>query len=151
MKNICVICVGKIKTICWKEAFNHYLKQASRWRSIECIEVRDGNEDMRLIQEKNNILAKICPSDDLIGLHETGKCMNSREFASWLQHHDETNPRRAVFIVGGPYGLDNALKDQCSLLLSLSPMTFPHELARVLLMEQIFRAESIIHKLPYHH
>ena len=103
-----------------------------------------------MAREEGFLRHLIAPKSCLVALHETGAAMDSREFAAFLRDLDE-NARRPVFVVGGPFGLSPALLADCRSLLSLSPMTFPHELARVMLLEQLFRAETILRRFPYHH
>lgn len=150
-----IICVGKLKAGYWQEACAHYSKLLRPLRSIEITEIRDG--DARLAQAARNgqegerILAALAPQDWPIVMHETGRLLNSREFAAILRECDEKRLRRPTFILGGPYGLATPVLQRAAMQLSLSPMTWPHELARVLLLEQLYRAETILRNSPYHH
>lgn len=152
-KALKIICVGKLKASYWKEATEHYLHQLSRWRKIEYIEVRDGDSSQdtqkRILHEGKNIKAALANGDLPCTLDERGRQMNSREFAAFIAQCDMREPRKIAFIIGGPYGLDKAIS-QTGCQIALSAMTWPHELARVLLLEQLFRAESILHNFPYH-
>lgn len=155
MKKAVIICVGKIKTPYWQKACGHYLTRLSSWRKIVCLETRDSAAALppaaRLKEESCRILACLQPSCLAIALHEQGDQMNSRQFAAFLRHCDEKLMQTPCFIIGGPFGLDKAVLDACARRLSLSAMTWPHELARALLLEQIYRAESILRGAPYHH
>lgn len=145
--------MGKLKTPYWKDAAEHYLRQLSRWRKIEYIEVKDGESSLdmrkRIAQEGKSIKAALANGDLPCALDEAGRQMNSREFAAFIAQCDMREPGKMAFIIGGPYGLDRAIT-QAGRLIGLSAMTWPHELARVLLLEQLFRAESILHNFPYH-
>jgi len=155
MKKAAIICVGKLKTKYWQDACNHYLKQLRPWRFLECTEVRDSATslapDIRVIQESKRILAEIAPGDLPVALHERGKQLTSHEFAAFLRNCDEKVIKRPTFIIGGPFGLGKTVLDSCAASISLSPMTWTHEMARVLLLEQLYRAESILRRYPYHH
>lgn len=124
-------------------------------RPIDCLEIRDASSslpaDARKLQESQYILQQVTGKDLLIGLHEKGAIMTSPEFAAFLRNLDEKDQRRINFIIGGPFGLSAPLLEKCACKISLSAMTWPHELARVLLLEQIFRAECILRNYPYHH
>lgn len=150
-----IICVGKIKTEYWQQACAHYLRLLKPMRVIELTEARDGDARLapvaRARQESDRLLACIAPNDWTIALHENGRLCNSLEFAELLRECDERRLKRPTFLIGGPFGLDDKLLQATALRLSLSPMTWPHELARVLLLEQIYRAETILRNGPYHH
>lgn len=152
-KALKIICVGKLKQTFCRDACDHYLRLAGKWRAVECVEVRDGGADpaTRMAAEARNILAQTGPRDLLVALHEEGRQFTSPQFAAFLQKMDESEQRRLAFIVGGPFGLEPQLLARCAMRISLSAMTWPHELARALLLEQIFRAECILRNSPYHH
>ena len=99
--------------------------------------------------EANLIIKKIPAYYSIIVLDETGKQHSSIEFSKLLQKH-MIESQNICFIIGGAYGLDNLLKDQAKMMLSFSKMTIPHQFAKIFLLEQIYRAESIIKGHPYH-
>ena len=101
--------------------------------------------------EGRRLLEALGPQDVPLVLDERGITMTSPQLAQLLQKIDNNAMGRACFIIGGAYGLDEAVRQRAWKLVSLSSMTFPHELARVLLLEQLYRAECIIRKVPYHH
>lgn len=150
-----IICVGKLKTGYWQQACEHYLRLLKPVRPVEIVEVRDGDArlapEARPGQEGGRILAQLAPNDWPIALHETGRMLTSREFAALLGECDMERLKRPAFIIGGPFGLAEDVLRAAGMRLSLSPMTWPHELARVLLTEQLYRAESILRNRPYHH
>ncbi|MDR3362620.1 MAG: 23S rRNA (pseudouridine(1915)-N(3))-methyltransferase RlmH [Desulfovibrio sp.] len=154
-KPLRLICVGKLKTPFWKDAAAHYIKRIRFQRPLQCVEVRDGDAPLappqRITLEGRKILELLPPQEIALALDEQGQPVTSRQFAHLLQKLDNGAQGRVCFVVGGAYGLDNAVRERAARLISLSPMTLPHELARVLLLEQIYRAECILRNSPYHH
>lgn len=154
-KPLRLICIGKIKTEHWKQACGHYLKHAARWRGIEVVELRDSDaslpEKTRIRAEGEKILAMLNEKDLAIALDENGENMSSRAFADFLHLWADQSGKKANFIIGGPFGLSEQVLARCPQKISLSRMTWPHELARALLLEQIFRADCILNNFPYHH
>jgi 23S rRNA (pseudouridine1915-N3)-methyltransferase len=117
-----------------------YLK---RLPGLQVLELRDGG----MAREAEAIRAALRPDEQLVVLTEEGQGFDSVAFAARLQG---SGSQRLAFVIGGADGLDPALKASASWQLSLSPMTFPHELARLLLLEQLYRAQSIQQGGPYH-
>lgn len=150
-----LLSVGKLKIPFWKDAAAHYSRRINRWRRLECVEVRDGDpalpQDKRNELEGRRLLEALGPQDVPLVLDERGITLTSPELARLLQELDDRGMGRACFIIGGAYGLDEAVRRRAWKLVRLSSMTFPHELARVLLLEQLYRAECILRKVPYHH
>ncbi|MDE6157064.1 MAG: 23S rRNA (pseudouridine(1915)-N(3))-methyltransferase RlmH [Muribaculaceae bacterium] len=101
--------------------------------------------------EGERFLAEIAPGDWVVLLDERGKQYTSRRFAEMIARKAVELPRNLVFVVGGPYGFSKAVYDRADAMLSLSDMTFPHELVRLFFVEQIYRAGTIIRGEPYHH
>lgn len=154
-KPLRLISVGRLKTPFWKDAAAHYLARITRWRRLECTEVRDGDAalppDRRNALEGRHILEALTPQDVPLVLDERGCSLTSPQLAALLRQLDQEARGRACFIVGGAWGLDEAVRGRAYRLISLSAMTLPHELARVVLLEQLYRAECILRKVPYHH
>ena len=154
-KPLRILCVGKIKTPFWKDAAAHYAGRIARWRPLDQTDVRDGDAalpvEQRTALEGNRLLESLQAQDVPIVLDERGSTFTSPELAQCLRQLDDSGRGRPCFIVGGAYGLDDAVRRRAWKCLSLSAMTFPHELARVLLLEQIYRAECILRNVPYHH
>lgn len=150
-----ILCVGKIKTAFWKAAAEHYGQRIRRWRPLEVSEVRDGDASLpvprRNEQEGKRLLEALSPQDIPLILDERGASLTSPQFASLLQDLDRQAAGRPCFIIGGPFGLDDRIRAAGRRTLGLGPMTLPHELARVLLLEQLYRAECIARNIPYHH
>ena len=154
-KPLRILCVGKIKTAFWKAAAEHYGQRIRRWRPLDVTEVRDGDASLpvprRNEQEGKRLLEALTPQDIPLILDERGASLTSPQFASLLQDLDRQAAGRPCFIIGGPFGLDDRIRAAGRRTLCLGPMTLPHELARVLLLEQLYRAECIARNIPYHH
>jgi len=135
-----LLAVGKVKKEWLREGLAVYLK---RLPELEILELKDSTPD----REGEQILASLKPSDRLIALTEEGKTYSSVAFAELLSQADSNS---LVFAIGSAEGLSPALKQQATHLLSLSPMTFPHEVARLLLVEQLYRAKTILQGSQYH-
>lgn len=138
----------------WKQAIEHYSKRISHTARIDLIEVKDAApklpKNTGTEQEGERILKHIKPSDVLICLDETGKSMSSEQLATHLgQLYD--SGKTPCFCIGGAYGHSAEVRKRANLLLSMGAMTFPHELAKVILFEQIYRTETILAGTGYHH
>lgn len=148
------LCVGKLKSPFWKEAAAHYLMRLGQWRSLEMTETKDGAAALppaqRKAEEARRLLGALQSRDVPLALDERGLRLTSPRLAALLRDLDEGRGR-PCFVVGGPWGLDAAVLDSAHAVLRLSDMTLPHELARVLLLEQLYRAECILRNAPYHH
>lgn len=97
------------------------------------------------------LLSQIQSSDMVVVLDEKGKEFTSREFAGWMEKQMATGRKRLVFVIGGPYGFSQAMYDRADSKVSLSRMTFNHEMVRLFFAEQIYRAMTILRGEPYHH
>ncbi len=155
LKSLRIIAVGRLKTPFWKAAAEHYTQRIQRW--IACMEtiIRDGDPALPIVDrnscESKGILAAITPLDIPIGLDEHGNQFSSRQFSVFLDQLLENTSRRPCFIIGGAFGFDPAVQRIAAHTLALGKLTLPHELARVVLLEQIYRAELLLHHIPYHH
>lgn len=152
-KPLRLISVGKLKKSFWKDAAAHYESRLGRWRRLESIQVREavGPPQSRNRLEGRKILESLSPGDIALVLDERGEGISSAGLAAILRKTDQERPGILCFIIGGAYGLDDAVHASAHRLLRLSDMTLPHELARVFLLEQIYRAECILRNIPYHH
>ena len=147
-----LITVGKIKEKYLKDAILEYTKRISKYTKLEIIELQDydyDNKQIVLEKEKENIIKHINPIDYVITMQIEGKNISSEDFADKIDKVFVTNPN-IVFIIGGSYGLHDDIKKISNFSLSFSKMTFPHQLFRVLLLEQIYRAYKIINNESYH-
>ena len=147
-----LITVGKIKEKYLKDAILEYTKRISKYTKLEIIELQDydyDNKQIVLEKEKENIIKHINSRDYVITMQIEGKNISSEDFAYKIDKVCVTNPN-IVFIIGGSYGLHDDIKKISNFSLSFSKMTFPHQLFRVLLLEQIYRAYKIINNESYH-
>ena len=154
MYRLKIISVGKTKKSYYLEAIAHYSKMLTPVVRIDLCNVKDcphaeGAERKRLESERN--LEKVGPKDMLIALHETGNQYTSRDFAAFLRPLLENPVGECCFVIGGALGLSPELLARAHTLLSLSSMTMPHELAQVVLYEQLFRATTIMANRTYHY
>ena len=102
-------------------------------------------------QEGEIILKKVAPSDILVLLDETGMCYSSVEFSVFLQQQMVRGNKQLVFLIGGAYGFSQDVYKRKNYLISLSAMTFSHQMVRLIFLEQLYRAASILKNEPYHH
>ena len=147
-----IICVGKIKEKFFKEAIEEYKKRLSKYTKLQIIEVEDVNlPNETLIKQKESELIEknINDKDYVITLEIEGNEVNSIELSKKIQELEQTNPN-ITFIIGGSYGLDEKIKQRSNYKLSFSKLTFPHQLFRVILLEQIYRAYKIKNNESYH-
>ena len=146
-----IICSGKIKENYLKDAIVEYSKRISKYDKLEIIELPDYDYDLKktLQKEKENILKNINLKDYNILLDLNGKSYTSLELAYKLDKVRITNSN-ITFIIGGSYGVDDGIKKIVNERISFSKLTFPHQLFRVILLEQIYRCFKIINHEEYH-
>lgn len=154
-KPLRIVAVGRLRTRHWVEAAAHYLERLKHWRTVHMHLVKDGDASLPMVErnalEGQRLLAALAPNDHVICLDECGKHMTSQAFSAFLQRRSEDANKVPCFVVGGAFGLSPAIREAAHETISLGPMTLPHELARVLLLEQLYRAEAIVRRVPYHH
>ncbi|GAA0561378.1 23S rRNA (pseudouridine(1915)-N(3))-methyltransferase RlmH [Chitinophaga japonensis] len=102
-------------------------------------------------QEARMLLELLQPQDYLVALDEHGKMMTTLEFAGFLQQRTNAGTRQLILLIGGAFGLDASILQRAQYKLSLSPLTFPHQLVRLIMTEQLYRAYSVLHNEKYHH
>lgn len=155
MSKIVFIWVGKLKESFSKDGCAHYWKKLSRFFKLEEAVVKDGPSKLptteRNKKEGEGILGKVKKGDVLIILDEHGERLTSRELAKRLRKWVDAPNQRPVFVIGGPFGLSDEVKQAARHAIRLSDMTLPHELARLVLLEQLYRAGTIHKNMPYHH
>lgn len=147
-----IITVGSIKEKYLKDAIEEYSKRISKYNKLEIIEVKDEGlvePQKSIILEEEKINKYITERDYIVTLEIEGKQFTSEEFAEKINNIMIENSN-LVFIIGGSYGLSQKIKDKAKIHLSFSKMTFPHQLFRVLLLEQIYRAYKINNNESYH-
>ncbi len=154
---IVIIAVGKTSTGYVACGVEEFLKRANRYVPTELLVIPDVksskalSEDAQKQQEGRSIISALQPGDIVSLLDERGKELTSREFSSMIERRMVQGIKRLVFIIGGPYGFSNEVYERADSKLSLSRMTFTHEMVRLFFMEQIYRAMTIMRGEPYHH
>lgn len=155
--NVELLTIGKTKSKFVAEGLEEYLKRLKRYLPYFIMELPDVKNAGRLSKEEQKetegilILSKLSPSDHVVLLDERGKQYTSVEFADKIQGILATGKKRLVMIIGGPYGFSKPVYDRADELLSLSKMTFNHEMVRLFITEQLYRAMTILRGEPYHH
>ncbi len=147
-----IIAIGNIKEKYLKEAIAEYQKRLKKYTNLEIIELKDEGyveEQKAIALEGEKIKRHISEKDYLITLEIEGQQLDSVEFSKKIEKIQIENSN-IVFIIGGSYGLSKEVKDMSKLHLSVSKMTFPHQLFRLILLEQIYRAYKIINNESYH-
>ena len=144
-----IITVGKIKEKYFIDAIEEYKKRITKYSKLEIIELSDFNYDKEktLFEEGKNILSKITDKDFVITMEIEGKKMDSIELSSFI---DKNISRNITFVIGGSYGLSKEVKERSDYKLSFSDLTFPHQLFRIIFLEQIYRSFRIINNESYH-
>ena len=148
-----VIAVGKIKEKYFTDAILEYEKRLNALCDLNLIEVKEVNTNdinKNKLEEAKNILAKVDDNDYVITLEVKGVALDSLKLADFIKNHYTFSPKTLTFIIGGSDGLDDSVISVSKLHLSFSDFTFPHQLMRVILLEQIYRSMMIINNKPYH-
>lgn len=151
-------CIGIGKTVgaYGLEQVQTYVKRIQRFMPFEWVELKEvkhhkKNPTTALQAEEELFLKHVGDRDAMILFDEKGKQMNSKAFAQFIDKYSITNVGTLVFCLGGAYGFSDSLRKRTNQMVSLSPMTFPHQLARVVALEQLYRACTINNHHPYHH
>ena len=155
---VTLICVGKVKEKFYRDAIKEYEKRLGAYIKLNTIEISDekvkveNDSEIALAMEKegNNILSKIKDNQYVITLEILGKNLSSEEFASKIDNLMLTGKSDITLVIGGSYGLSDSVKKRSDFALSFSRMTFPHQMMRVVLLEQVYRAYRIITGASYH-
>jgi len=142
-----VLWVGKTKNPQIAKLCADYASRIEHFLPLSIVEVKEPKGGMRAEAEK--ILHALAEPDRIVVLDPKGKALTSEQLAKFVQQHMTSDPRRLTFVIGGYEGLADSVKSRADLQWSLSPLTFTHDLTRVILLEQLYRALSIIHNLPY--
>ena len=149
MISISLICVGKLKEKFYTDAANEYIKRLSAYCKLDMVELPE-DKRQSLDKEKAAIIAKIPNGAEIVALCIEGRQLDSRELSVMLSEFAVSGKSRICFLIGGSIGLHEQLKQGAALRLSMSKMTFPHNLARVMLLEQLYRAFNISEGGKYH-
>ncbi len=152
-----IVCIGKTGKSFLIDGENEYLNRLKHYVAIERIEIPDIKNAKKLsvdqikTLEGKEILSKISSGEQLILLDEKGKDFTSEKFADFIQQKFNQGGKGIVFVIGGAYGFSKEVYDRSDSLLSLSKMTFSHQMIRMIFFEQVYRAMTILKGEPYHH
>lgn len=159
MQKVTILCVGKLKEKFYADAVSEYSKRLSRFCKLDIVELNEerlpegpspAQVEAALSKEADAIRAKLPPAAMVITLCVEGKQRSSEELARLMADSASRGASHLVFLIGGSFGLHPSVKELAAVKLSMSPMTFPHHLARVMLLEQIYRAYQINAGTKYH-
>ena len=151
-----IIAVGKTKARYWQLAESQYVRRIQRYAELRQLIIKDAtreaisNPELAKDVEGENILRKILGDDYVVALDSHGQQLSSEQFAEFFQTRTMRGIVKFAFVIGGPLGLSADILKKANEVLSLSKMTLPHELSRVMLLEQIYRAFSILRNEKYH-
>lgn len=154
---IVIIAVGRTTTGYINEGINHYMDRLRHYLPVELLVIPDVKATKAMTEAKQKdaegkaILAALQPGDNVILLDERGRQKTSREFSEMIVEKMNRGLRRLVFVIGGPYGFSADVYARADSQLSLSRMTFTHEMVRLFFTEQVYRAMTITRGEPYHH
>lgn len=156
---ITIVCVGKLKEKYYRDAVAEYGKRLGRYCKLDIVEVADesakdgagpAERERILRKEGERILEKLRDGAFVCTLEIAGRKLSSQDLAEWMRRLTARGTSHITFVIGGSLGLHGAVRERADLALSFSDMTFPHQLMRVILCEQIYRAFRIINNEPYH-
>jgi len=152
-----IICIGKTNKSFMIDGETEYLKRLKHYVNVEKVEIPELKNAKNLSEseikksEGNLILQKIAPTDIVILLDENGKEYNSLQFSKYIQKQMNSGSKNLFFVVGGAYGFSEDIYSRANGKISLSQMTFSHQMVRMFFLEQIYRAFTILKGQPYHH
>lgn len=143
--------VGKDRSGLFSPGVDEYVKRLNHTAKVALFELPESRASGERAQEEEGkaLLARLSPRDVLVALDERGKHLPSVDFAKWLGRQQDSG-KDVAFVIGGDEGLSDAVREKAGLVLSLSAMTLPHRLARLILVEQVYRGFSILRGEPYH-
>ncbi len=147
--NISIICIGKLKEEFWKDACAEYLKRLNRFAKMEVLELPESKSD-NIDEESAEILSHIPKNSYVIALDLGGKTLKSEDFADKISTLAVDGVSHICFVIGGSNGYNDSVRKAANFRLSFSEFTFPHQLMRVILLEQIYRAYKINAGEKYH-
>lgn len=146
-----VVAVGRVRDASLAQAVAGYETRAARYWPLEVVEVREGTgrDPAAVKRQEGERLLERAGSGSLVACDERGDALDSQAFAEWLQRQRD-EARDVAFVLGGAHGLDAAVLARAHRRLTLAPFTLPHEVARLVLAEQLYRAGTIVRREPYH-
>ena len=145
-----IVCVGSIKEEFYKNAIQEYSKRLQKFCKLEIIEVKQGKSDNENAKAEEYVDLESHLEGYVITMAIEGKQLSSVDFSKKINEIGVRGDSTITFVIGGSFGVDDRIKKQSKMLLSFSQMTFPHQLFRVILLEQIYRAFNISQNTPYH-
>ena len=154
---VVLLVTGRTDAGCWKDAMEAYAERLKHYIPFEIAVIREvkNSKNMTEAEQKayeGRLIAKsLDVSDCCVLLDERGKEYTSKQFAAYMEKKIQLSPKRLVFVTGGPYGFSDEVYARTSERLSLSKMTFSHQMVRPIFVEQLYRAMTIIRGEPYHH
>ena len=154
---ITFLTVGKTEDAYLKDGIDKYVKRLKHYTKLELVDLPELKNTKALTEQQQKtkeaelILKKISPLDHVILLDEQGMELTSKQFAAYIDKKSISSTSSLVFVVGGPYGFDQSVYERANDKLSLSRMTFSHQMIRLFFTEQLYRAYTILKGEPYHH
>lgn len=151
-----LICVGRLSEPYLKAGVDDFSARIRRYLPLETVELKEEKggtkPDPRYLREREGerLLTKIPLQSHLVALDEGGKQLTSEGLSAFFERHMLNGTAEVAWVIGGPYGLAGAVKERAGTILSLSSMTFTHQMARLILLEQVYRALTILRGEPYH-
>lgn len=143
---------GKVQEKALHHLIQTYVQKSSKFLQCKIIALKDSKRERQgVVEEGRAFLAKLQPSDFVVALDNHGKLLSSEALATFIQKRMNHSAQDLVFVIGGSYGFSDEVYDRAQMKLSLSPMTFTHDMALFLFSEQLYRAFAILNHLPYHH
>lgn len=155
--NLTLLVMGKTEGKALESLISEYMNRLKHYIKFEVIQIpqlknaKNLSEKEQKIKEGKLILKHLDSSDFVVLLDENGKQYDSVHFAEYLQKKMNAGLKKLVFVIGGPYGFDDTIKNRGNMEISLSKMTFSHQMVRLFFVEQIYRAFTILRNEPYHH
>lgn len=152
-----LLSIGKNQARWIEQPFSEYEKRLSHYISFSNISLPDIrnssnlSDAQRKAEEGKLILNFTNPSDYVVLLDEKGKEFTSMEFSAWMERQFVSSVKRLIFVIGGPYGFSDDVYKRANFKISLSKMTYTHEMVKLFFIEQLYRGIAIINHLPYHH
>ena len=154
---IALLVIGKTDKAYFTEAIKEYTDRLQHYIPFELIvipdlkNVKSLSEEQQKEKEGELILKNLQPGDELVLLDERGKAFSSIKFADYISRKMQTVSKRLIFVIGGPYGFSQEVYKNAKEQVTLSPMTFSHQMVRLIFVEQLYRAMTILRGEPYHH
>ena len=152
-----LLCLGKTDQPPLIELIDHYTKRLTHYTKFSMMPLDDikNSKNLNKTEQKNRegkaLLKQIKAGDHVVLLDEKGKLYSSIDFSQWLNKQQLSGKKRLVFVIGGPYGFSKELYTRADQKISLSPLTFSHQMVRLFFVEQLYRAHTLLKNEPYHH